>query len=224
MAFPQRDVDADFSHHVEDQDIIEELQSEKVYNRFKFNTGILLAGDDKNIIDTFNLVVRNAQPKERKSIAKLLNANKGKFRVDVYGRGDIYDFKNAPDHEIDKILETNADNEPIKKITQFLRCYDRLSDPPAAPAAPKTLENLGYSQFMIDSIPPAQKEKILAEQIPYADFMRDRSRAFNARPRAPPRDKPTNAIYQSEDGGGRRRRRKTKKSKRRQRKTRRRHK
>jgi hypothetical protein len=219
MAFPQRDIDDEYGHDVDDEDIIKQLKSEKVYNRFKFDIGILLRGEKENIINTFKLVVRSAQPKERKSIAKLLNANKGKFRVDVYGRPDIYDFENAPDYQIDEILETNAYNEPIKNIEQFLRCYDRL------PVA-QTLEELKYSPSFISSSSDAQKEEILAKQTPYADFIRDRSRAFNVppRPRPRPRELELPAHMLSEDGGGRRRRRKTKKSKRRSRKTRRRHK
>jgi hypothetical protein len=158
MAFPQRRIDEEYGHHVDDEDIIEQLKSEKVYNRFKFDIGILLGGE-KNIINTFKLVVKNAQPKERKSIAKLLNANKGKFRVDEYGRPDIYNFENAQDYQINEILETNAYNEPIKNIEQFLRCYYRL------PVA-QTLEELGYGPSFISSSPDAVKEKILADQTP----------------------------------------------------------
>jgi hypothetical protein len=215
MAFPQLGIDKEYGDDVDDEDIIQQLKSEKVYNRFKFDTGILLRGEKENIIDTFNDVVRSAQPKERKSIAKLLNANKGKFRVDVYGRRDIYDFENAPDYQIDQILHTYANNErpDIKKIQQFLRCYVRL------PVA-QTLNQLGYSDLTIEGIPDAQKEEILAKQTPYPDFIRDRSRAFNAPHR--PRPRPREFELPDHMKGGRRR--KTKKSKRRARKTRRRHK
>ena len=106
-----------------------------------------------------------------------------------------------------------------EQITGFLVQYMSL-------LPPKTLEELGYGPSFISSSSDADKKRILAEQTPYADFIHDRSRAFNdpSRPRPPPREPELPPHMLSDDGGGRRRRRKTKKSKRRSRKTRRRHK